>query len=306
VARIEFRYAAMSYVAPEAVRYRYRIEGFDDDWIDAGTARVAAYTNLPAGDYAFRVVAANNDGVWNLEGATVRFQIAPSGWETWWFRTLAGLGLLVLLGAIYHLRIWRLHERERALTREIAVHTEALRAANVELRRVAELDGLTQIANRGAFDRRLRQAWAAHADMQYPLAVLLCDIDAFKAYNDSYGHLAGDRALADVARALECVLRMDGDVAARYGGEEFAILLVRCDLDEAEAAGRRILEAVRGLRIEHRASDVSSVVTVSLGITAVVPDAAASPDDAVQSADEALYRAKAEGRDQVALAPHAP
>lgn len=301
VERIELHYAAMSYVAPAAVQYRYRIDGFDHDWIDANGSRVAYYTNLPPGDYVFRAIASNNDGVWNNDGASVAFTIVPRWYATWWFRTLVALVVIGLLGAAYRVRVWRLHERQRELTREVAQRTEALRNANAELKRIAALDGLTHIANRGAFDERLRDALREHAASGAPLAVLMCDVDAFKAYNDTYGHLAGDVALTAVAGALTNVLRSNtADLAARYGGEEFAVLLVECDASEASAVAQRMLNAVRALAIEHRSSDTAPHVTISIGIAAVVPTAKDSPEQLLRCADEALYRAKDEGRDRMA------
>lgn len=299
VDRIELHYAGMSYVAPAAVRYRYRIEGFDRDWVDAGASRVAYYTNLPAGEYVFHAIASNNDGVWNNDGASVSFTIVPSWYETFWFRTLIAVVVFGLLVAIYQLRVLRLRTRERALTHEVAVRTEALRNANAELQRLASLDGLTRIANRGSFDEHLDQAWAEHARRGASLAVLLCDIDAFKAYNDTYGHLAGDAALASVAGTLTAVVRSKADIAARYGGEEFAVLLTDCGADEALSVAQRMLLRVRSLKIEHRQSSAAAHVTISMGVAIVVPDATKDPNVLVKQADEALYRAKAQGRDRL-------
>ncbi|WP_426700071.1 ligand-binding sensor domain-containing diguanylate cyclase [Rhodanobacter sp. Col0626] len=299
VERIELHYAAMSYVAPAAVKYRYRVEGFDRGWIDAGGSRIAYYTNLPAGDYVFKVIASNNDGVWNTDGASVAFTIVPSWYESWWFRTLVAITVIGLLAAVYRLRVWRLHERQRELTREVAQRTEALRNANAELKRVAGLDGLTHIANRGAFNQRLREVLDRHAASGTPMAVLMCDVDAFKSYNDTYGHLAGDAALTAVAGALTGVLRRETDLAARYGGEEFAVLLAGCDVIEAAKIAQYMLEAVRALAIEHRSSDTAPHVTISIGIAALVPTAMDSPEQMLRCADEALYRAKANGRNRV-------
>ncbi|MEO9079312.1 MAG: two-component regulator propeller domain-containing protein [Rhodanobacter sp.] len=302
VKRIELHYAAMSYVAPAAVKYRYQIEGFDHGWIDAAGSRVAYYTNLPAGDYVFRVIASNNDGVWNTEGASVAFTILPNWYDTWWFRVLVAMVVIGLLAAAYRLRMWRLRERERQLTRKVAQRTEALRNANAELKRVGALDGLTRIANHGAFSQRLRAAIDEHAASQTSLAVLMCDVDAFKAYNDTYGHLAGDEALIAVAGALTTVLRSKFDLAARYGGEEFAVMLAGCDAAGAGIIAQRMIDAVRALAIEHRASGTAPHVTISVGIAAVVPSASESPEHLLRCADEALYRAKAEGRDRVVAA----
>jgi ligand-binding sensor domain-containing protein len=192
VDRLEFRYAGMSYVAPEAVRYRYQLEGYDREWIDAGALRTAYYTNLPPGDYVFHAVASNNDGVWNQTGARAAFSIRPRLQETAWFRTALAIAALAALFGVYRFRVWRVSANERALKREVALRTEELRAANAELRRLASLDGLTGIANRGMFDHVLAQRWDEHGRRGFPLTLLLCDIDAFKSYNDTYGHPAGD------------------------------------------------------------------------------------------------------------------
>jgi len=298
VDKLEFHYAGMSYVAPEAVRYRYRLEGYDRDWVEAGDRRAAYYTNLPPGDYTFHAKACNNDGVWSENSAKAKFTIAPRLAQTASFRLLVALaGFATLLG-MYRLRLWRVRENERALTLEVASRTEALRAANAELRRLASLDGLTRIANRGAFDERLIQAWEDHRARGASLAVLLCDIDSFKAYNDTYGHLAGDAALASVAGTLASVARSHADLAARYGGEEFALLLANCKAPEAAAVAQRLLDTVRALGIEHCESGVVPVVTISVGIAICVPDGH-SPEELVRCADQALYRAKAEGRNRV-------
>lgn len=302
VERLELHYAAMSYIAPAAVRYRYRMDGFDREWHEGGDGRVAHYTNLPPGDYEFRVIASNNDGVWNEEGARVRFTLVPLWHQTPWFRAIAVLAALALIALIVRLRLRQAHARERALTREVAQRTEALRDANIRLQRVAALDALTGIANRGEFNRRLLQAWDDHARRAAPLAVLLADVDAFKAYNDNYGHLAGDAALGAVAMSLAGAVRSDADLAARYGGEEFAVLLPDCDADEAAAIAERMRLSVRGLGVAHRGSDVAAMVTVSIGVASQVPQGTDSAEALLRAADEALYRAKSEGRDRMVRA----
>lgn len=297
--RLEFHYAGMSYVAPEAVRYRYQLEGYDQSWVDAEQRRVAYYTNLPPGDYAFQAIARNNDGVWSEHAARFEFRILPRWYETTAFRLLLALAVLGALAGAYRVRLWRVRASERALMHEVALRTRALRAANAELHRLASLDGLTRIANRGAFEEGLARAWEEHRRRGAPLAVLLCDIDVFKAYNDSCGHQAGDAALIRVASAMAAMVRSGDDLAARYGGEELALLLADCDAASAAAVAQRLLEAVRALAIEHRASDVAPWVTVSIGHAAMVPTAEKSSDLLVRLADQALYRAKAQGRDRV-------
>jgi diguanylate cyclase (GGDEF)-like protein len=303
VERIEMHYAAMSFVAPAAVRYRYWLEGFDSEWRDAGGERVASYTNLPAGDYVFHVSASNNDGVWNDTGASLPFTLVPRWHQTTWFRGLAAVLLLGVLAAVMRMRTRGARKREQALTREITQRTEALREANQRLERLASLDALTGIANRRDFNRRLVQAWHEHRRRAAMLAVLIGDIDAFKAYNDTYGHLEGDTALAAVAAAMAAAVRGPDDLAARYGGEEFAVLLPDCSPEQATAVAQRMLVAVRALAIAHRASPAADHVTMSIGVASVVPSEDMAPEALLQAADEALYRAKQGGRNQVATDP---
>ena len=134
------------------------------------------------------------------------------------------------------------------------------------------------------------------------MAFLLCDIDAFKNYNDTYGHQAGDAALIRVAATLEAQARPGVDLAARYGGEEFALLLANHTIEEALLVAARLLDAVRQLGISHLTSPTAPHVTLSIGVAALVPDAGTTPAQAVWSADQALYRAKGAGRDRLAAA----
>ncbi|MEO6103852.1 MAG: diguanylate cyclase, partial [Pseudoxanthomonas sp.] len=298
VERLELQFAAMSYVAPSAVRYRYRLEGFDRGWSEAANIRAASYTNLPPGDYVFRVVASNNDDVWNADGAQVRFTLLPRWHQTWWLRALVLLAALGLVAAVFRLRLRAAGRRELALTFEVAQRTDALREANARLRLVAATDALTGIANRGEFNRRLLLAWQDHAQRDAPLAVLLVDVDDFKAYNDSYGHLGGDAALAIVATTLAARLRGESDLAARYGGEEFAVLLPDCDAGSALALATELVAAIEALAIAHRASTVAGNLTISIGAASMRPAQGGAADELLRASDDALYRAKAEGRNR--------
>jgi ligand-binding sensor domain-containing protein len=116
--RLALHYAGLSFVAPARVRYRYRLDGFDPKWIDAGARRVAYYTNIPPGHYTFRVLAANNDGVWNDIGAALEVRVLPRLWQTWWFRTLLGLGILLLGYQIYRMRVSNVELRFNAVLAE--------------------------------------------------------------------------------------------------------------------------------------------------------------------------------------------
>jgi hypothetical protein len=133
--RLEIRYTALSFVSPEKVQFRYRLAGFDDDWVDAGSRRTAYYTNLPPGAYEFRVTASNADGVWNETGAALRVEIAPHFYETRWFYALVVLAMLLVGAGIYHVRVLNLRRRERELARRV----------DEALARIQVLDGLLPI-----------------------------------------------------------------------------------------------------------------------------------------------------------------
>jgi diguanylate cyclase (GGDEF)-like protein len=177
----------------------------------------------------------------------------------------------------------------------------ARRMAWLEGQRLAETalqDGLTGIHNRRRFDEHLQRAWAQSIRERKSIALLFADIDHFKAYNDRYGHQAGDEALKAVAGAMSRFARRPLDLAARYGGEEFAVILFDTKREQAERIGDEILEAVRKLAIVHQDSAAAPVLTVSLGIACVLPVARRSWAGLIQLADEALYAAKDGGRNR--------
>jgi diguanylate cyclase (GGDEF)-like protein/PAS domain S-box-containing protein len=175
----------------------------------------------------------------------------------------------------------------------------ALQKANQELERLANLDGLTEIANRRKFDEYLYGEWLRLAREQSPLALILCDVDFFKNFNDTYGHLEGDRCLQKVAKVIAAVVKRPADLAARYGGEEFAVLLPNTHMDGAIHIAEQIRLAVKGLDICHDASQVGAHVTLSLGVASTIPMVGADPIGLVTEADYALYKAKREGRDRL-------
>ena len=181
------------------------------------------------------------------------------------------------------------------LVETIADHGDA-QLASAEAR--AHEDCLTGAPNRRAFDRRLEEEWRRCAREGRPLALLVVDVDRFKAYNDHYGHLHGDGCLKRVADTLGTLPRRGGDLVARYGGEEFVVLLPGCDLIEARARAEEGRAAVEAMNIEHAASNEGRV-TVSIGVTSLVPDEGAPAERLFSDADANLYQAKSHGRNQV-------
>lgn len=181
---------------------------------------------------------------------------------------------------------------------------EQLEAANRELQRLASVDGLTQVANRRRFDEYLDAEWRRLARDKQPLSLILCDVDYFKIYNDTYGHLAGDFCLQQIASVLCQVLKRPADLVARYGGEEFAIILPNTDTTDAAIVAQAIREGIRELTIPHRASPVSPYVTASMGVASIIPRPEALPSQLIVVADRRLYQAKAEGRDRIVAPCH--
>jgi len=225
-----------------------------------------------------------------IEGLPILIAVSPSRYdmlEDWRGRTLL-LGVLGLLFGFVALPTSYLFARE--LRRR--------KMSELELRRLAHLDPLTGLENRGSFDRMLQKACAMSARTGSPLSLLFLDVDKFKVYNDTYGHQAGDRVLQRVTAAAGHELRRLTDHFARFGGEEFIAILEGADEAQALATAERVRVAIEGLRIPHAGSPTGHV-TVSIGVASVRGGIA--PDILVRMADEALYDAKAGGRNCVKL-----
>lgn len=182
---------------------------------------------------------------------------------------------------------------------EIRERTQALQFANEELKRLAREDGLTGIANHRAFMEFADQVWRIVAREQKSIAVLMIDVDHFKAYNDIYGHQAGDQCLRRVAQIFREHARRPLDLAARYGGEEFAVVLGDTDLDDGRGVAERIRRSVEDMDLPHSGSADFGVVTVSIGVAAVVPMPEVEVATLISLADKALYRAKRNGRNRL-------
>ncbi|NGZ88222.1 diguanylate cyclase [Duganella aceris] len=179
--------------------------------------------------------------------------------------------------------------------------------ANIELQKLAALDGLTGIANRRRFDDTMRIEWQRGQRDKKPLTLLLCDVDFFKMYNDSFGHLAGDLCLKKVAAVLTEHLKRPADLAARYGGEEFAIILPETQLTGALIVAESCRRHLEQLAIENpQANTELSSVTMSIGVASMVPSPASNVEELIQQADRALYAAKRGGRNRVVNAADLP
>lgn len=292
-------FALTDYAAPQEIRYRYRLAGFDTGWVDLpeSVPATAIYTNLPGGDYVLELQA-HIPGVHPRVVTTAIDMVVARAWhERWYVRLAMALVVLAAVFGIVQLRTMVLRRRTRALERTIEQRTGELRAANVTLSQLASTDPLTGLANRRTLLARLEAARATALRSGRGYAVAMLDIDHFKRINDSYGHHTGDQVIqavaariADGVRAVDCV--------ARYGGEELAILFADSGAAEAGAITERLRQAVARAVIEVDGTEIG--VTLSAGVAAATGDE--PPAAVLHRADLAMYRAKRAGRNRIELA----
>ena len=310
--KLAVEFATLDYSAPSYNRYRYRLDGVDEHWIDTdATRRQAAYTNLSPGHYTLHMQGSNRVGAWGEELA-IPVNVLPAWYQTWWLRTLAALAAAGLAALAHAALTARLLRQRARLEAAVADRTTALRDANLQLEQVnrqleqaSTTDALTGLHNR----RYLTQCIAAdvaavhrrreEGEMDAGICFFMVDLDHFKSVNDTYGHAAGDAVLREVARRLEAVARQS-DRLIRWGGEEFLLVARDTSLSEAEALADRLCEAMRAAPFELlpgvRVARTCSVGFAALPLFGARPQAA-DWSDVVDMADRALYLAKAGGRD---------
>jgi len=193
----------------------------------------------------------------------------------------------------------QLQDYSYTLEKKVAERTAELERVNQELNQLANLDGLTQVANRRCLQETFEREWYRLARDQGPLSMIICDVDYFKRYNDTYGHQMGDECLQKIAETLKNTLKRPADLVARYGGEEFVVLLPNTKASGAWIVAQQIQYSVRQLSIEHKASLVSPFITISMGLCSTIPTHATSGEALFKIADQALYEAKKQGRDRI-------
>lgn len=193
----------------------------------------------------------------------------------------------------------------QTLEARVASRTRELEAANARLKVLTHTDRLLGIYNRSYFNDYLKQVYALGKRSQRPVGMVLIDVDCFKQYNDRYGHLQGDKCLKAVAKALKSCAQRETDVLARYGGEEFAVILPGADLGGTLAVAERMVQAVHAMGMVHENSQVAPVITISAGAASQIPGSLGA-SRLIQAADEALYLAKAAGRNKAMPAPEVP
>jgi two-component system chemotaxis family response regulator WspR len=189
-------------------------------------------------------------------------------------------------------------ERDEAF-RALEKSREQLARANLALQKLSSIDGLTGIANRRSFDEVLRKEWHRAMRNEKPIGLIMLDIDFFKLYNDHYGHQGGDECLKKVAAGLNSAIHRETDFLARYGGEEFSAVLPETDLSGALQVAEEMRQTIKKLQIHHVRSKVCDIVSISIGVSSVTPPKGEDPEILIAAADQALYKAKEDGRDRV-------
>ncbi|PKG85144.1 hypothetical protein CXF85_05930 [Colwellia sp. 75C3] len=316
---ITFEFSALSYWKAHQISYRYQLQGFSDNWIETDFSnRRATFTNLSKGDYILKVKASNRNGIWGETTSDLKISIAAAYWETTWFR-----GLLFAMGII--ICIFAIKWRENALNNQNLVldimvkertkelessqeysnklenlvqeRTLHLQKANAALEKSSITDALTGIRNRRFLDQQLASDWSIQSRNNLPLSILMIDVDFFKKYNDYYGHQQGDECLQKITKEIQSVINRPTDNLCRYGGEEFVVITYN-DAEGARYIAKLILKKIDSLALAHFKSD-KGIVSVSIGVGTMIPSTEVAPARLLAYADDALYQAKDNGRDQL-------
>jgi len=311
-------FAALDYSQPGRNRYRYRLQGLDDGWVDGTMGRTATYTNLSPGHYRLHVQGSNRDGVWSPGELLLDVHVRAAWWQTLWARALAVLGCIALVAGFVRMRTRWLLRRQRVLEARVHERTEALEAAtaaltakSLELEEASLTDPLTGLRNRRFLDRQMPADVALAVRHYEPIAgtpspggseqdllFFLVDLDHFKRINDAHGHMAGDAVLTQMRGRLEQVFRAT-DYLVRWGGEEFLIVVRGTPRSRAAEVAERARQAVAVQPFEldggFRLSLSCSVGFCAFPLCTALPSAL-DWHAAIDLADAALYEAKDVGR----------
>ena len=310
---LSVEFSALDYSAPQQLRYAYKLEGYDRDWIITDAQhRLASYTHLSPGDYTLEVRGSNRLGVWSDHMLRLNVRALPAWYETWWFSLFVAVLLFVAGYGIHHVRTRVLRRRQRELEAIVDERTHELSDPNAKLQELSLSDPLTGLRNRRFLAEHLEadvartlrryKDWSARPSGGPPqdadVLFFLVDLDHFKVVNDRFGHHAGDLVLVQMRERLQEVFR-ESDFVVRWGGDEFLTVFRDGRRSDAAVIAERIRAAVAG-RPFALGGDQSMSASVSVGFAAF-PFVPAAPDalswlQVVGLADHALYMAKEAGR----------
>ena len=315
--RFEFHYNAPTFLDPDKVQFRVRLDGLDDDWVDAGTRRIAYFTQLNPGEYTFNVTACNSDGVWNENGATFSFVLQPRFYQRPLFYGFCALLVVTAALGMHGMRVRQLRVREKELLTAVHERTVELRQMARELKELALRDPLTGLRNRrylfetitpqlDSLRQRHRREVGGSGDRRPSsdgevMGLFMVDIDHFKRVNDELGHDAGDVVLQQFAQVLASCARTN-DVVVRWGGEEFLLVLPRTGYAHLTTFADRVRATVEKKTFKLRNGHTLNL-TCSIGYTSFPvffdPKFDMKLDHVISLADLGLMAAKQEGRNRI-------
>ena len=310
---ITVEFSSLDYSAPQALRYAYKLDGYDHDWIDADSQhRIASYTHLSPGNYTLDVRGSNRLGVWSDRVLRLNVRAQPAWYETWWFRVLVAALLILAAYGVHRVRTAVLRQRQRELETIVDDRTHALSEANAKLQELSLSDPLTGLRNRRFLAQHLEadiartlrryEDWRADPAGDPPqgedVLFFLVDLDHFKVVNDRFGHNAGDLLLMQMRERLQEVFR-ESDFVVRWGGDEFLTVSRDGRRSDAGIIAERIRDAVASRAFSiGEGQTMSASVSVGFAAYPFVPSAPSAVTwlQVVGLADHALYMAKEAGR----------
>ena len=234
---------------------------------------------------------------WRIEGVATQYYIDKR--QSYLAQSIFITGVIFTFFICIYL--YFISQQSKRIKQSVFQETKYLSKANMKLKRLSDIDALTEVANRRRMDSYLKLQWLNALKNQQSLSVLLIDIDHFKLYNDNYGHPAGDKVLREVAQTIDRITKRNDDLTARFGGEEFALIL-SSDSDAQELA-KQCLQAILDLKIKHEYSDTCNILTISIGGCSTIPISRRGYESLINSADKALYEAKSAGRNCIKYMP---
>ncbi len=305
---IVFEFTAPTFQDPQGIFIQYQLSGYDEQWkkLEDVSKRQVSYTNLPAGNYQFKIKASNNSNIWQKYPTTLSFQILPYFYETWWFILTIIVSVIYLLKLWYKKRVLFFKNQQLILEAEVKKRTQELSIANKKLTNISYTDPLTGLKNRRylheqiskdiAYFNRLK---ASPANADSTIVLMMIDIDHFKMINDTFGHSIGDKVITKLSEVLLTELRED-DYIVRWGGEEFLIVARAVERENSDHIARRLCKKIEATNFDNELK-AHKKITCSIGF-ALLPffedsnQVDLSWEEVVDIADKALYLVKQNGR----------
>jgi diguanylate cyclase (GGDEF)-like protein len=289
-------FGAVDYRYRSKINYQYKLEGFDDGWVDLGETDSVTFANLSPRDYSFIVRAVNEKGQFSENTAELEIVIKKSFWVKPYAIIIYAVVFFGFVGLF--LKLWEGHLMKNQI-QELEIARLKIVEANKRLSFLTMNDTLTGLLNRRGFDQGLSHALNTAQRNQLMITLIMMDVDFFKLYNDNYGHVQGDEVLRGVGKALRSVFGRSTDIIARYGGEEFAVVFIGENPNASVTLVNDLIIAIRDLGIIHEYSSASELLTLSTGSTTIRAEEYETAEVLINRADQALYAAKAGGRDRI-------